>query len=194
MKRIMISICLFSLPVFFGCGKKDIKKGYEITDGPIAQKAPAWVNKGSGAFEDADGKKVFYGVGIISGVKNKALAIQAADQRARAEIAKSIESLIEILTRDYMVSTSSLDMTAPAEEQDVSVALKGFTKTNLKGAIIVDRWKDISDNTMFSLARLELEEFTQDLTRAEEIDDKLRDFVRANSDFAFEELAETESK
>ncbi|MBW2565154.1 MAG: hypothetical protein JRE29_14245 [Deltaproteobacteria bacterium] len=50
-----------------------------------ASMGPAWVMKGGGAF-DVEKGKVFYGVGIASGIKNKALLRQTADNRARAEL------------------------------------------------------------------------------------------------------------
>jgi hypothetical protein len=193
MNKSILILSAFSLIILIGCGKKQIKQGYEITDGAIAEQAPAWVNKGSGAFEDSNGKRVFYGVGMITGVKNKSLAVQAADQRARAEIAKAMNNYVSVLVRDYMISTSAIDMQGPSEEQDVSVALKGLTRANLKGAIIVDHWLDPEDNTMFSLARLEMDDFKQDLAQSQLIDDNLRDFVRENADNAFDELAEAET-
>ena len=52
---------------------------------PIASNAPEWVNKGSGAFKDGQGGAVFYGVGIAQGIRNRALQVAAADDRARAE-------------------------------------------------------------------------------------------------------------
>ena len=53
---------------------------------PIVQNAPDWVNKGTGAFKDAQGNQVFYGVGSIQGVRNVPLAREAADDRGRAEM------------------------------------------------------------------------------------------------------------
>ena len=49
---------------------------------PAPPAGPAWVNKGSGAF-DVDKGKVFYGVGMASGIRNRALLRQTADNRAR---------------------------------------------------------------------------------------------------------------
>lgn len=96
--------------------------------------------KGSGAFDDAETGKVFYGVGIASGINNKALARSAADDRARAEIAKTLEIYVAVLAKDYMASTTAGDMSVSTEEQHVEQALKTFSKTTLHGAIIVDRW------------------------------------------------------
>ena len=49
---------------------------------------PKWVQKGSGAFNEKD-SKAFYGVGAVSGVRNAPLAWETAENRGRAEIAKT---------------------------------------------------------------------------------------------------------
>ena len=76
---------------------------------------PQWVYKGSGAFEESAGK-VFYGVGIASGISNKALLFSTADNRARAEVAKTLETYVAVLAKDYMASTTAGDMSASSEE------------------------------------------------------------------------------
>ena len=49
---------------------------------------PEWVNKGSGAFEDGSGEKVFYGVGSADGIRSISLRRSAADDRALANLAR----------------------------------------------------------------------------------------------------------
>ena len=51
---------------------------------------PDWVEEGSGAY-NIEGEKALYGVGSIVGVKNEPLAWDAAENRARAEIAKNLK-------------------------------------------------------------------------------------------------------
>ena len=48
---------------------------------------PKWVEKGGGYMNEKN-SKAFYGVGGVSGVKNEPLAREAADNRARADLAK----------------------------------------------------------------------------------------------------------
>ncbi len=158
---------------------------------PIAVNAPAWVNQGSAAFP---GSKSFYGVGMVSGVQNRALAMQAADQRARAEIAKGLDNYVAVLTKDYMASTTAGAMDKSSEEQHISATLKGFTKFTLNGALIIDHWKDPTDGTIFSLAKLDMAAVQQTLTDAKELDAKVRDFVRANADKSFDELNAAEQQ
>src|SRR5436309_2335823 len=64
MKRLMTVVAVALL--FAGC----------------ASKPPKWVVKGGNTFKDS-GAKVFYGVGAITGVQNRPLAVTAADNPAR---------------------------------------------------------------------------------------------------------------
>ncbi|MBI5629486.1 MAG: LPP20 family lipoprotein [Elusimicrobia bacterium] len=161
--------------------------------GPIAEKGPEWVNKGNGAFKDG-GQGAFYGVGIAQGIRNRALAVTASDDRARAEIAKIMETYIAVLTKDYMASTTAGDMSKSSEEQHVSSTLKSFAKVTLRGAMIIDHWKDPSDGTLFALCKLDLAAVKRTLEESKELDNKMRDFVRANAEKAFDELSAEEAK
>ncbi|MFA5162716.1 MAG: hypothetical protein WC421_10770 [Elusimicrobiales bacterium] len=161
---------------------------------PIAAQAPEWVNRGGAAFAGKDTGKYFYGVGMVSGVQNRALAVTAADQRARAAIAETLSNYVARLTKDYMASTTAGAMDKSSEEQNISSTLKGFTQITLNGAIIIDHWRDPSDGTMFSLAKLDMASVAQTLSEAKELDAKVRDFVRANADKAFDELGAAEQQ
>ena len=66
---------------------------------------PEWVNKGSGAFGGE--KKVFYGVGSASGIRNHSLARATADNRARNEISKIFEVYSASLMKDYQASITA---------------------------------------------------------------------------------------
>ena len=70
---------------------------------------PKWVKQGSGAFNEKD-TKGFYGVGAVAGVRNEPLAWDTAENRARAEIAKSFETFSSIETAngsDFICITQS---------------------------------------------------------------------------------------
>ncbi len=177
---------LVALGVLFaiGCAKKEPAP-------PIA--GPAWTYKGSGAF-DVDKGKVFYGVGIASGIKNKALLFSTADNRARAEVAKILETYVAVLAKDYMASTTAGDMSASSEEQHVEQALKTFTKTTLHGARIIDHWIDPSDGSLFALCELDLFAFKSALDEYKELDAKVRDYVRENAEKLHGQLEEMEQK
>jgi len=169
-----------------GCGGRKVS-------GPIAEKAPEWVNKGNGAFKDG-GAGVFYGVGIAQGIRNRALSLTAADDRARAEIAKIMENYTSRLGKSYASSVTAGDMSKSSEEQAVTDTLKSFTKTTLHGVVIVDHWKDPSDGTMFALAKLDMAAVAKMMGDAKELDSKVRDYVKANAEKAFDDLSAEEAK
>jgi hypothetical protein len=160
---------------------------------PIAVNAPEWVNKGSGAFKDS-GTPIFYGVGIAQGIRNRALSVTAADDRGRAEIAKVMNSYVSVLTKDYMASTTAGAMDKSSEEQHVTQTLKNFAKFTLHGSVVVDHWKDPADGTMFSLVKLDMASVKKTLDESKELDAKMRDFVRANAEKAFDDLSAEEAK
>ena len=173
-----------------------IAVGCSSTPTPSADTAaqgPKWVMKGSGAF-DVDGSKLFYGVGVASGIHNKALLRETADNRARAEIAKTMEVYVASLSKDYMASTTAGDMSKSSEEQHVENALKTFTKSTLHGATIVDRWMDPADGSMYSLCELDLVSFKEALDDYKELDAKVRDYVRENAETMHNELEEMENR
>ena len=179
-------LCVFlgvGILFFMGCAARE----------PAPPAGPAWVNKGSGAF-DMDKGKVFYGVGVASGIKNRALLISTADNRARAEIAKILETYVAVLAKDYMASTTAGDMSASSEEQHVEMALKTFTKMTLHGARIIDHWRDPADGSLFALCELDLFAFKGALDEYKELDAKVRDYVRENAEKMHDQLEEMEQK
>ncbi len=153
---------------------------------------PDWVNKGTGAFGGEKGK-VFYGVGIASGIRNAAMRRSTTDSRARAEIAKTLDTFVSVLNKDYMASTTAGDMSASSEEQHVQQALKTYSQMELSGVSIVDHWVD-NDGTEYALAQLDMQQFKDGMDKMKELNSKVRDAVRANADKAFDELSSEENK
>jgi hypothetical protein len=154
---------------------------------------PEWVMKGSGAYGGEEGR-VFYGVGSVTGIKNHALARTTADNRARAEIAKIFEVYSASLMKDYMASTTAGDMSASSEEQHVEQAIKTFSATTLSGVQVVDHWFHPVDGTVYALARLDLESFTDNLSKMKELNEKVRDYVRKNAERVHMDLEQEEEK
>jgi hypothetical protein len=154
---------------------------------------PKWVEKGSGYMNDKD-SKAFYGVGSVTGVRNEPLAWDTAENRARAEIAKSFETYTGYLMRDYAASTTAGDFTKNTEEQNVERAIKTVTTVTLSGVRPIDRYKDEETNTYYVLTKLSLEEMKNNMEKAKELNAQVRDFVRKNADRLFERLEKEEEK
>jgi hypothetical protein len=157
------------------------------TQGVTPEGVPAWVNKGSGAYEGPQGK-CFYGVGLLTGVQNPALARQAVDNRARAEIAKIFDLYIAAMMHDYQRSTTAGDMKASAEEQDIVSAQKTITEATLRGVEVRDHYTDPQTGTQYALAVLDMNGIQDGLNNATGLNAGLRDYVRENARRAFEDL------
>lgn len=155
---------------------------------------PKWVEKGPG-YLMKDGK-AFYGVGGAGGIRNEPLERETADNRARADLAKYMDTYTAYLMRDYAASTTAGDFTKTSEEQNVERALKTFVSVNLSGVVIVDRWEkeDKGGKTIYALAKMDLETFKDQVGRMKELNEAARDFVRKNAEQAFDRLQQEEDK
>lgn len=147
--------------------------------------APDWVNQGSGAFTH-DETMLFYGVGAVSGISSQTLAMQSADQRARADIARQIATFVNEIYRDYQ-ATATASPQAPVE-QHIDNTLETLTRVTVRGATIIDHWRDPDKGTLFALARLDLKQATVALKQEDEIDPKLKKFVIDNAEKTFARL------
>jgi hypothetical protein len=173
---------------FVACGGGD-----KPTAAPAKPSAPDWVLRGSGA-AGADGQKVFYGVGSASNIRNISLLRTTSENRARNEISKTFETYSASLMKDYMASTSAGDPNRSSEEQHVEQAIKTFSANTLNGVQIVDHYQDPSTGELFSLARLDLVAFTDNLGKMKELSAKVRDYVRQNAERVHADLEKEEAK
>jgi hypothetical protein len=154
--------------------------------------APEWVNRGGGAYRDA-GERVFYGVGAVTGIASQPLAAQAAEQRARAEVARQLDTYVAELYRDFQTSSAAGGQ-APAEAQQVEGTLKTVTQVSVRGARIVEHWREPQSGTVYALARLDLDGIKATLEQADRIDPQLRGYLYGNAEKAFDALQQQEAK
>ena len=154
---------------------------------------PNWVKKGSGAFNEKSDKS-FYGVGSVVGVRNEPLAWDTAENRSRAEIAKTFETYTAYLMRDYAASTTAGDFSRNSEEQNIERAVKTFSAVTLNGVKPMDRYKDEKSGTYYVLTKLSLEDMKNNLEQAKELNSQVRDFVRKDADRLFDRLEKEEDK
>ncbi|MBI4677965.1 MAG: LPP20 family lipoprotein [Elusimicrobia bacterium] len=161
---------------------------------PVGPASPEWVMKGSGAFKDANGISIIYGVGASQGTRLVPLARNEADNKAAEEISRVINNYVSGLLKSYMASTTAGDLSKSSEEKHVSSTMKAYTQSLLHGAQVIDHWKDPQDGTLYALAKLDMTGIRKALEETKELDAKVRDYVRANAEKAFDELAAEEAK
>lgn len=111
---------------------------------------PDWVKKGS----RVEAREI-YGVGAVVGIHNAPLAWEAADNRARGQVAKILDTYVALLMHDYASSAEAkaAGMAPPAEQQLVERAQKTVTVATLTGVEPVDRYYDQSANAYYVLVR-----------------------------------------
>jgi hypothetical protein len=134
-----------------GC-TKDIDR---TAVGPRAR--PNWVVRGGGAFKDQS-STVFYGVGIANPMPNIALQRSAAQQRARVEIATTLQTSMRSLVKDFMQHNADLfNPDAKASSQEIiSSVSSGVSDAQLDNCRVIDIWEDEKAGTLYALARLDL--------------------------------------
>lgn len=183
-----LHLCLVGL---CACVTSHDRADHPVTGHPISgvhpDGTPKWVQKGSGVYEEDQGK-AFYGVGIANGIRNLSLLRQTADNRARGEIAKMFDLYVAAMMKDYQASTTAGDFQSSAEEQDVVSVQQTITETALRGVEIRDHWRDPADDSEWSLAVLRLDAMMQSINNAKALNAQVRDHVRANAQRAFTEL------
>jgi hypothetical protein len=192
MKRFAMVIALALPAAVAACGGgQQTNEGQLSANTPVVE-YPEWVNKGSGAFGGE--KKVFYGVGSAAGIRNASLARSTADNRARSEIGKVFETYSASLMKDYAASITAGDMSASSEEQMVTQAIKTFSATTLNGVEIVDHWIHPTSGEIYSLARLDIAGFMDQIDKAKDLSAKVKEQVKRSAEKAFSDLDAEEAK
>jgi len=77
---------------------------------------------------------------------------------------------------------------------DIEQTIKTFSAVTLSGVMIVDRWEDSKDGTIYSLARLSLKDFEAQVKKMQELNAAVKAHVKENAEKAFDELSAEEAK
>ncbi|MFC1679441.1 hypothetical protein ACFL2T_04450 [Elusimicrobiota bacterium] len=140
---------------------------------------PNWAKKGSSAFPASE--KVFYGVGEAdSSIRSRSLRLEAADNRARADLQKYFDTYTGYLMKEY----------EGPDGQIVERAIKTFSAGHISGVRIIRRHE--RKGKVYSLAKLDLEEFRRVMKSAPELTQKAREFLMKRSEKLFEDLRKEE--
>ncbi len=150
---------------------------------------PDWVDRGGGAFPaEAASGSAFYGVGPADAVSHPTTTSRrtAADLNARADLARSFQTKIEELVKAYerVVSDGEMANVESFHQQ----ATTGFTSLTLVGAAIIDRYYDRDEKTQYSLCRMDVESFKDQLKQLNNLAEEVEQIIIENADAAFDEL------
>lgn len=152
--------------------------------------APDWVNKGTNVLNDKGGR-LFHGVGSASPMGDMALQKSAADDRARAEVARILSSYMDVVSSDYLSSAKGSG--ASVSEEAVSRQIKSLTKVNLAGARIIGSWRDTKSNIIYSIAELDMKQVKSTVAGTQDMNVDLKRYIETSADNIFDRVAK-ESK
>lgn len=151
--------------------------------------APDWVRKGCSSYWKEKDKPRICGVGAMGGTRNAALARTGAMTRARTEIARSLQTQVEAMLRDYQATTTGGEAygIAANDEQHVEDVSRQITELTLSGTELVDSWISRS-GTFYALVSLDVETFRDAVSRMEQLSEAVRRAVVERAEQAFDEL------
>lgn len=153
--------------------------------------APDWVNKGSQALNDQDGRLI-HGIGSAPNMNDQSLQTSTADDRARAEVARVLSSFMKVATQDYSASAGSGQNMQ--NDQSVSRQIQNITDQNVSGARIIAHWNDPNTGTIWSLAELDMKQVKDMVANAKDMNAGFRDYFNAHADNLFDSMAKGDNK
>jgi len=148
--------------------------------------APDWVNKGSQALNDQNGRLI-HGIGSAPTMNDQSLQSSTADDRARTEVARVLNSFMHVVTQDYSATSGSGQ--DQQNEASVSRQIQNLTDQNVSGARIIGRWVDPKTGTQWSLAEFDMKQMKDMVNGAKDMNSGFRDYFNAHADNLFDSMA-----
>lgn len=148
--------------------------------------APDWVNEGTNILNDKGGR-LFHGVGSAPPLGDMSLQKSTAENRARAEVARVLQTYMEVVSSDYQAASGS-GANAVAE-QNVSREINAVTKINLSGARVIGHWRDKRTNIIYAIVELDMKQVKDVVSKVDKMNENLRSFIVNNADNIFDRVA-----
>jgi hypothetical protein len=177
------TLSLALLGVVIGCGSSPPKPQNALQAEMVG--APKWAQ---GACQlGLQNKKAICGTGSVSGMTNVALARSAAEGRARTELARSLQTRVKAMLKDYQAATQGGPGNLTASEQHIEDVSKQITDQTLTGTRLEDTW--ISNaGTFWALVVLDTDAFKDSMNNMKQLDERMRAAIVKRADKAFSEL------
>ncbi|HEU5397742.1 MAG TPA: LPP20 family lipoprotein [Gammaproteobacteria bacterium] len=153
--------------------------------------APDWVNKGSQALNDQNGKLI-HGIGSAPGMNDQSLQQSTADDRARAEVARVLSSFLHVVSQDYSAAAGSGQ--DQQTEESVSRQIQNITDQNVSGARIIAHWADPKTGSVWSLAELDMKQVKDMVANSKDMNAGFRDYFSSHADNLFDGMTQGDHK
>ncbi len=124
-----------------------------------SRNSPEWISRPN-RIDGEGSERVIFAVGISNSNPNRALQQSQARTRARTELARTVNVLVQSMVKDYMATNrdyyESMDTSSSTEyTQDIS---RQVTDQMISGAKQWDEYHDPIDQTYFVLYRMDLDD------------------------------------
>ncbi len=177
-RTLTLGLCIVLAATLSACaGKTKIESDMGLKG------APDWVNKGTQAVSDRDGRLI-HGVGMAPAMGDESLQKGTADNRARAEIARVLSIYIDATLSDYTASAGA------EADVDIKREIRGTTQLALSGTKILGHWKDKNTGDIYAFAELDLEVLDETLATAANLHQKFQEYYSTNADAGFDRFVE----
>jgi len=175
MKQLLNSFSVLILALALGaCSSKTvIESDMGISD------APDWVNEGTQAVKDDDGRLI-HGLGMAPPMGDVSLQKATADNRARAEIARVLSTYVDAAIKDYTASTGG------DADLNVEHEIRSTTQLALSGARILGHWKHEETGDIYAFAELDMDAVSKSLETATSLSEAFKDHYKQNADANFD--------
>lgn len=183
MRVAVILLLICGVVCLAGCGSS-LPKAPGNTFQNELKGAPDWVISGQG---DESGQ--LYGLGSIGGTNNISLARSTAEGRGRTAIARTIQTTVESMLKDYQATTTGGGEYGKAamDDQLIEDVSRQVTEMSVSGARQTESW--ISDaGTYYVLMSVETESVINAISEMGTLSEEIRRAVAARAKSAFEDL------
>lgn len=148
--------------------------------------APDWVNQGSQALSDHDGRLI-HGIGSAPAMNDLSLQTSVADERARSEVARVLSSFMHVVSQDYGASAGMGQ--EQQNEQSVSRQIESITSQNVSGAQIIAHWRDPKTGAVWSLAELDMKNVKAMVANSDAMNASFKNYFASHADNLFDNLS-----
>jgi len=147
--------------------------------------APDWVNQGSQALKD-NGNRFIYGIGSAPSMNDLSLQTSAADERARAEVARVLSTFMHVVSQDYGASAGMGQDNQ--NQQSVSRQIESITNQNISGAQIAAHWRDPKTGTIWSLVKMDMNNLKAMVASSDAMNASFKNYFAGHADNVFDSM------
>ena len=185
-KRALLGSIAMASVVMFACASNVTPPSEAMPDEFAG--APDWVVRGCDGLE---GDRQICGVGSMGGTNNISLARTTAVARGRTEIARTLETRVKAMLKDYQSTTTGGQefRNAAVDEQHIEDVSKQITDFSLSGTEMKELWISRS-GTVYAVVVLDVEKFTDSVSKMKTLSNELRAAIEERARASFEELGD----